>query len=102
VIYSNKIEQYHPIKDFLNKYEGEEIKDYPNLHKIINSIESDTPHYDVWITKWLVSLIASVNGTYSPLLLVLCGERQGTGKTEWFRRLLPKKLRPLFGESKMD
>src|SRR5690606_10422885 len=82
VIYSNKIEQYHPIKDFLNKYEGEEIKDYPNLHKIINSIESDTPHYDVWITKWLVSLIASVNGTYSPLLLVLCGERQGTGKTE--------------------
>jgi predicted P-loop ATPase len=35
-------------------------------------------------------------------VLILCGEKQGTGKTHWFRYLLPKELRYLFAESKMD
>ena len=37
----------------------------------------------------------------SPLSLVLCGG-QGTGKTEWFRRLLPTELKSLYAESKLD
>jgi predicted P-loop ATPase len=35
-------------------------------------------------------------------VLVFCGEKQGTGKTHWFRYLLPKRLRYLYAESKMD
>lgn len=41
-------------------------------------------------------------GNYSPLVLVLSGEKQGTGKTHFFRYILPKELRYFFGESKMD
>lgn len=102
VIFSNKIEQYNPIKDFLNNYTGEKITEATELAKLIYSIKSDTVNYDKWLTKWLVSLIASAYGKYSPLTLVLAGEKQGTGKTHFFRYLLPRKLRGLYAESKMD
>lgn len=101
VIFSNKTEQYHPIKEFLDS-STTPINGTPELDKLIRSMNSDTPDYGKWLTKWLVSLIAAVNDQYSPLVLVLCGEIQGTGKTEFMRRLLPKQLRNLFGESKMD
>lgn len=101
VIFSNKTPQYHPIKEFLDNGKADH-NNTPELNKLIQSLNSDTPDHGKWLTKWLVSLIAAVNDEYSPLVLVLCGEIQGTGKTEFMRRLLPKQLRPLFGESKMD
>lgn len=101
VIFSNKTAQYHPIKEFLDS-STTPINGTPELDKLIRSMNSDTPDYGKWLTKWLVSMIAAVNDQYSPLVLVLCGEIQGTGKTEFMRRLLPKQLRNLFGESKMD
>ncbi|WP_336516034.1 VapE domain-containing protein [Pollutibacter soli] len=52
--------------------------------------------------KWFVGLIASAYGHHSPLLLVLSGMVQGTGKTEWFRRLLPAELKQYYAESKLD
>ena len=63
---------------------------------------TDTPNADKWILKWLVSVVASAYGKHSPLVLVLSGEVQGTGKTHWFRYLLPQQLQSLFAESKMD
>lgn len=102
VIFSNRIEQYNPVKSFLSQYDGETLTEAHNLTLLINSIKSDTLNYDKWLTKWLVSLIASAYGHYSPLTLVLAGEKQGTGKTHFFRYLLPKKLRSLYAESKMD
>lgn len=101
VIFSNKIDQYDPMRDFFSE-KLEVDPELPNLKKLIDSINSDTVNYDKWITKWLVSCVASVYGTYSPLVLVFSGEVQGTGKTHAFRYLLPKKLRYLFAESKMD
>lgn len=101
VIFSNKTVQYHPIKEFLDSSDAP-INGTPELDKLARSMNSDTQDYGKWLTKWLVSLIAAVNDQYSPLVLVLCGEIQGTGKTEFMRRLLPKQLRNLFGESKMD
>jgi predicted P-loop ATPase len=56
----------------------------------------------MYITRWLLSAVASAYGIHSPLVLIFCGEKQGTGKTHWFRYLLPKELRYLFAESKMD
>lgn len=101
VIFSNRIQQYNPIRDFLLETPCA-TGTHPNLTKLLDSIPSDTPGYQKWITKWLVSLIATAHGIYSPLTLVLAGERQGTGKTHFFRYLLPKRLRSLYAESKMD
>lgn len=101
VLFSNRIDQYDPIKSFLS--ETVEIdKSYPNISVLLSSIQSDTPNYKKWVKKWLVSIIATAYGNYSPLTLVFAGEQQGTGKTHWFRYLLPKRLRSLYAESKMD
>ena len=100
VLFSNRIEQYNPIHQFLTSQDL--VNEYPNLEFLIKSVVTDTPNADKWITKWLVSMIASAYGKHSPLMLVFAGELQGTGKTHWFRYLLPQHLQPLFAESKMD
>ncbi len=55
-------------------------------------------------TRWLVSIVSSVYGIQSPLVLVLAGEG-GKGKTEFFRRLLPPGLLDpvsYYAESRLD
>lgn len=102
VIFSNKIDQYNPILEFFNSPPHEIDTEYPNIKNLINSIKTDTKNYDKWVLKWLVSIVASAQGNYSPLVLVFSGAVQGTGKTYWMRYLLPKQLRYLFAESDMD
>lgn len=103
VIYSNRTEQFNPIKDFLQQApDFDPFAGTPNLDLLLDSMPTDTSGYRKWVTKWLVSLISTSYGNYSPLTLVLAGEVQGGGKTHWFRYLLPKELRNLYAESKMD
>lgn len=103
MIFSNRTDEYNPILEFLKIREGDpDLEKTPNLNKLLDCIETDTPNYRKWVTKWLVSILASAHGDYSPLLLVFSGSRQGSGKTHFFRYLLPSKLRYLFAESKMD
>jgi predicted P-loop ATPase len=101
IIFSNRIESYNPLHDFFESdiYTGD---DAPNVRYLLSSIHTDTPNADKWVLKWLVSVVASAYGHHSPLVLIFSGEKQGTGKTHWFRYLLPKQLRYLFAESKMD
>lgn len=101
VIFSNRTESYNPLDEFFNE-KKHDSEDTPNLDLLLNSIKSDTPNYKKWVKKWLVSIVASAKGQHSPLCLVLVGEEHGTGKTHFFRYLLPKRLRWLFAESKMD
>jgi predicted P-loop ATPase len=107
IIFSNRIDAYNPLHDFFNEgvddsAQGADSKYHPNLDLLIQSLDTDTENVDVWVTKWLVSCVASAYGYHSPLVLVLCGELQGTGKSHWIRNLLPKKLRNLAADSKMD
>jgi predicted P-loop ATPase len=55
----------------------------------------------VFVEKWMLSVIASMHGTYSVMCLVLCGA-QNIGKTRFFRHLLPEELRNFYAESKLD
>jgi predicted P-loop ATPase len=101
IIFSNRIDSYNPLHEFFE--EDLHTDDLcPNLTHLLNSVITDTPNADKWICKWLVSVVASAYGNHSPLVLIFSGEKQGTGKTHWFRYLLPKRLRYLFAESKMD
>ncbi len=101
IIFSNRIDTYNPLHEFFEQ--DLHTSDLcPNLTHLLNSVITDTPDADKWICKWLVSVVASAYGHHSPLVLIFSGEKQGTGKTHWFRYLLPKQLRYLFAESKMD
>jgi predicted P-loop ATPase len=101
IIFSNRTETYNPLHIFFES-DLHPHDDMPNVTLLLNSVVTDTPNADKWILKWLVSVVASAYGHHSPLVLIFSGEKQGTGKTHWFRYLLPKELRYLFAESKMD
>ena len=97
---------YNPIKEFIESHLH--INPKGVIKQLCDTIDTDTgindynPSYKfIFIQKWLLGIIASIYGGHSPLLLVLLGG-QGTGKTEWFRRLLPKELNKYYAESKLD
>jgi predicted P-loop ATPase len=97
------VQSYNPLHEFfeaeLYEYNNDQ---WPNIQLLLSSIITDTQDADFFILRWLLSVVASAYGNKSELVLVFCGEKQGTGKTHWFRYLLPKKIRYLYAESKMD
>jgi len=104
IIFSDYVSDYNPFAELLAHYQDK--KNYPpnptgHIDALINTIETDTPNAGIFIKKWVVSLIASIHYKHSPLMLVLTGG-QNTGKTEWFRRLLPESLQKYYAESKLD
>jgi predicted P-loop ATPase len=92
---------YNPFEDFLKANESVQ-RSQQIIDELAACIETTTPHVAKYLTHWGVGMIASVYGHTSPLVLVLAGERQNTGKTEFFRRLLPKPLANYYAESKLD
>jgi predicted P-loop ATPase len=105
LIHSSFTPTYNPIKDFFRDYSYR--KPTGLIKALADTIESDTglgpseffPNYaEVFIRKWMIGIISAVFGEHCELLLTLTGE-PGTGKTEWFRRLLPPELAVYFAET---
>jgi hypothetical protein len=101
VIYSEMTRYYNPFEDFINANQSVQ-RSHSIIEDLAATIETTTPHVAKYLTHWGVGMIASVYGHTSPLVLVLAGERQNTGKTEFFRRFLPKQLSQYYAESKLD
>lgn len=100
LINSDFVPDYNPFKKFIEQNESSSVG---NISALFDSIKTHNKEYLLRFgTKWLVSIIASIYGEHSPLMLVLCGAKQNTGKTEFFRRLLPKELMRYYAESKLD
>ncbi|WP_276133055.1 VapE domain-containing protein [Polluticoccus soli] len=103
LIRSEYTEVYNPLLDFFAAYQHRRPSGL--IDRLFETIQTDedkrlfSKHIG---RKWLVSIIASAHGIHSPLMLVLSGSLQGTGKTEFFRRLLPPELQCYYAESKLD
>jgi len=104
--------RYNPIDEFIEKYRyyitdgicDGAIKDLAGTITTAAMLEADV--YDgaweyLFIAKWLTGMIATIKGQVSPLLLALTGS-QNTGKTEWFRRLLPSELKEYYTEQALS
>lgn len=92
---------YNPIQDFF--LQNKEMKPTGQIEKLFSSIQTKDPEYLLHFgRKWIVGMISAAFWTHNPLMLTLSGEKQRTGKTEFFRRLLPKELQTYYGESKLD
>lgn len=93
----------NPLNEFFS------IKDFEpgNIEKYADCIHPQT-EYNRWaFKKWLVGAVHNWISPHhetkvSPLTLVLCGQKQGTGKTSFFRNLLPKDLRKYLIEHRID
>ncbi len=96
---------YNPILEWFEK--NKHIQTTGNIAKLASCIQSDINLKDAkfieyFLEKWLISIVASAHGIYSILCLVLTGQEHGTGKSNFFRRLLPENLRWAFATDTLD
>ena len=108
IINSDATPRYNPFMQFFEVNKDKTTQN--NIERLAECITFDSQGiaYDeyeayahAFLRKWIISIVASMHGTYSLLILVLVGG-QGIGKTNFFRWLLPKELTSYYGESKLD
>lgn len=103
VINSDSTKDFNPLNAFFSnkKFEDGQIDAY------IDCVQPQS-EYNRWaFKKWIVGCVhnwlSPLNETkVSPLTFVLCGQKQGTGKTSFFRNLLPEDLQDYLIEKKID
>ena len=102
IIYSRQVQKVDPIADFFEgsqKFEGTGIID-----AYIDCIEPKS-EYNRWVfKKWIVGMVHNWCAAYnekdvSPLTLVLTGIDGGTGKTSFFRNMMPSDLYCYYNDS---
>lgn len=102
IIYSRQIQKVDPIADFFEgsqKFEGTGIID-----AYIDCIEPKS-EYNRWAFKrWIVGMVHNWCAAHnakdvSPLTLVLTGVDGGTGKTSFFRNMMPDGLYSYYNDS---
>lgn len=105
IIMSDSTKKYNPLTNWLESNTEIETGEYV-IRDFFSTIKTDAKTDPAYIeyfgTKWLCGVISAMHGEHSPLMLVLSGIVQGTGKTEFFRRMLPKGLKKYYSESKLD
>jgi len=111
LIDSDNTASYNPFDQFISKYKH--LKPSGNFEKLCSCfrykqnifyegkehVASD--YLEIFLKKWLLGIVSSIHGTYSLLVLVLTGG-QDSGKTKFFRNLLPEELMSFYGESNLD
>lgn len=100
VIFSKNTPDFNPVTaEFTGQWDGRcRIE---QLAKCINS-KTGTPEWrEKMLTKWLVGIVHAIYGGKNELNFILVGGKN-TGKTEFFRRLLPESLINYFAESQLN
>lgn len=91
---------FNPITEYIAS--NEHRRATGQIDALCHTIESNSIGGDLFLRKWLLGIIACcVGGEPVPYVLALIG-RGNTGKTEFFRRLLPRELLKYYAESKLD
>lgn len=95
IIFSNNTESYNPFFEFFES--NKDVTATGAIDAFFGCFDTpdDIKYYG---KKWVVACVASIYGKHNPLMLIFAGEKQGTGKTEAFRRILPKELQSYYGE----
>lgn len=101
IIMSRNTVQYNPVKEFFenNKWDGK-----PRLSQLAECINSHTgtaQWREKMIIKWVVGIVENIYGGTSELNLILVGKKN-TGKTFFFRKLLPHELKDYFANSQLN
>jgi len=95
--------RFDPIMDFIEAHKGYRTRD--GIIKALSDTIEAVAETDVnrmfrehCLTKWLIGLHAHLDNQPNPLMIVLHG-RNNTGKTTFFRELLPADLRGYYCET---
>jgi hypothetical protein len=102
IIFSNFTQNYNPLLDYFNKLHWDGVDRLNDLTKVITSNTGTFEWRKELITKWMIGILETIyTGSPNILNLVLTG-KPNTGKTQFFKRLLPGELKPYFANSQMD
>ena len=103
------VQSYNILTEFLEKYK--DIETNNAIQRVVDCIETEDDvnrEYVAWaFKKWIVSALHNWTADewdeiVSPLVLVLASNRHGSGKTYFFRTLLPKEFDAYVTEGKID
>jgi hypothetical protein len=104
ILMSRSTVDHNPLIEFFEQ--NKHLKPTGCIEALANTITSEFglvgEERAYFLKKWMVGIISSIHGQHSPLQFVLTGEIQNTGKTQFFRRLLPSQLSSYYAESKLD
>lgn len=101
LINSDFVPTYNPFFEFIE--DNKHTQPTGHIDRLFSCIKSkDAEFVKYFGKKWLVGIMSAIHGEHSPLMMILTGEVQNTGKTEFFRRLLPTALKKFYAESKLD
>lgn len=110
-LFNSEVPEYNPIKEWIEQHR--DIERGGELKKLLDAYElpSDSPlnngamskenTTDIFITRWLVGLVATINGKVVRSVLTMIGP-QNCGKSRWFRDLLPSDFKDYYAESRFD
>ena len=99
IIISRFTPHYNPIIKYIE--ENRHRNTSGNIDALIRHFNTTTTQAPLFIRKWLLGVVGLIHGEPCRLILCLCGSQEN-GKTEFFRRLLPSRLKPFYSESKLD
>lgn len=108
VIDSDRTKTINPLQEFFQKHSAR--KPAGLIKQLAKTISSPTgtrgdaikPDFiEHYLKKWMVGAVAMWHGKHSPLMFVLVGSKQNTGKTYWLRNLLPAGLQPYYAEAEL-
>jgi predicted P-loop ATPase len=100
VIFSKNTPDFNPvIAEFSADWDG--YCRIEQLAKCINSKTGTAEWREKMLIKWLVGIVHAIYGGKNELNFILVGGKN-TGKTEFFRRLLPDNLTSYFAESQLN
>ena len=102
IIFSNFTPQYNPIKQYFDslKWDNED-----RLTELCKSINSDTGTFDyrrILLQSWLLGIVETIYLQEPNILQLILAGKQNTGKSIFFKKLLPKALCSYFGLSQLD
>ncbi len=103
---SNEAESYDPFIDWWQQHQNDPVTthlldDYLSCIRGPLSDKNDLKFKELFIKPWFYGIASSVFGERSQLLLLLTGI-QGTGKTDFFFKIMPKELSLYFAEMNKD
>lgn len=104
IINSNSVKKVNVLTDFLKDNAGSYTG---TIEQYANCIYPQS-EYNIWaFKKWIVGALHNWTSSHDenlvcPLTLVLTGQQHGTGKTSFFRNILPKELYKYFVEAKIN
>lgn len=96
-INSNETHSYDPISDFISSLPEWDGRD--RISELADSVKTTSPNWKSDFGTWLRSMVnqwtkrGNLHGSTTVLMLI---GTQGTGKSTFFKRLLPKELSPYY------